>query len=225
MYKKNYNSIHYWDALLDKNDLFEGSFNNLPLTKDSIFINSVIFSKGEILDSWAYYPNVKALLGFIKYVFLPSSFLNYFIDDDEEAIIVDVEEVDILVEIFNSIDNVRNKEKIEDIIKDYDKLEELWKLDDDECLLKLRIFINNFNKKWSNSSKDVFFYLNIFSTPMEIADYLINTYREVDMEDLFENDIEYTKEEFLNIVNNVYGNKFMEKKFIDILNNKLPVLI
>ena len=45
------------------------------------------------------------------------------------------------------------------------------------------------------------------------------------MEDLFEKDIVYTKEEFLSIVNNVYGNKFLEKRFIDILNNNLPMLV
>lgn len=50
MYEKNYNSFYYWDALKDKEDLFEGGFNGLPLTKKSIFVNTVIFNNGDILS-------------------------------------------------------------------------------------------------------------------------------------------------------------------------------
>jgi len=234
MYKKNYDSIHYWDALKDKNDLFEGSFNNLPLTKESIFINSVIFNKGEILDSWAYYPNAKVLLGFIKYVFLPSCYFNLFIkdeEDEEEAVIVDVEHPDIVVELLQNLSDLEenniviNKDNIQEILNDVEEIDEMWSLDDNECIDRLILFLEGFNEKWSEKSEEVFFYLNIYSSPAEIADYLVNGYEEDGMYDLFEKDIEYTKEEFLNIANNVYGNKFLERKFIEILNNQLPLLV
>jgi len=112
-----------------------------------------------------------------------------------------------------------------EIYEDIDELDKLWDLEDDDSLFQLRIFLSKFNKKWRNTSNDVFFYISVYATPMEIADYLINAYEEAEMEDLFEKDIEYTKEEFLSIVNNVYGNKFLEKRFIDILNNNLPMLV
>lgn len=144
--------------------------------------------------------------------------------DKENSVICIVSDPSELVGMLVESDEIVNKTKVNVMKENIEDIDEFWELEEDKCFESLKKYLDRFNKDWTTDSH-VFFHLNIYKSPRKIAEYLITDYEKEGMYDLFEKDIKYTKDQFWDIVDNVYGNKFMEYKFIDILNNELPILI
>ena len=88
--RQNYNSIDYWEGLIDKHKTIRGNMfmDNLP-SKKSIYMHSLIFCKNNGLsNTWSYFPDEKSLLGYIQYSFLQECFYKWIYG--KERVIVNI---------------------------------------------------------------------------------------------------------------------------------------
>src|SRR4051812_18672735 len=58
-------------------EFWSGLFENQPISRDSVIISPVILNSytNQAKSAWAVYPNVQSVLGFIKFLYLPSAFI------------------------------------------------------------------------------------------------------------------------------------------------------
>jgi hypothetical protein len=71
-----YQSQVYWEAMLDRKDLWQGNFASGKSGRLPIFVHIQIENRqtGYFDNHWACYDEPERLLGFIRYVFLPTAF-------------------------------------------------------------------------------------------------------------------------------------------------------
>lgn len=78
MIKSKYVHPDYWRTKISKGEYFwEGLFDGQPISKDSVIINPVILNSysNQLDDAWAVYPNVESVIGFLKFIYLPTAFM------------------------------------------------------------------------------------------------------------------------------------------------------
>lgn len=221
-----YKQFYFWENLIIKNEnLTEGYFRGMPLSRQSVFVNTVIVNcKTSILyDWWICFPDSSAALGFIQNVFLTSAYNSYLSpEEDYVAIITGTPEE--LLDVLEEETSSANKEDIPDMRKFVEDIEKLWQQDDEKLYDAFKEYSNEFNKRWGNVSNS-FFYFNIFRSAEEVGQYVIEGYEGENILDYFTEETGLTKEQWLDIYNNVYENDFMKKKFMEILNNKICDLL
>ncbi|MGY0374853.1 hypothetical protein [Clostridium sp. JNZ J1-5] len=216
---KPYIDYYYWEYLIKNHEnLWNHSFKKMPLTRRSVFINTIIMDcEGCNSNQWVYYPNIKAALGFIEYVFLTTAFFKALMSEYDGKFILPVGTMDQLIYMSNNLNTGRNKEDMPEMNRQAGKLHSLWKLGDIECLELLKEFSNEFNRYWAYR-EDVLFSVNVFKTPMEIGEHIMKVCSEEALE-IIENEVTLTLDEWKYIFENVYDNQFIRRRFMNILNN------
>jgi len=223
---EKYRQYYFWENVLKNNEeAWKNSFRNMPLTHNSKFVNTVVVdcNNGVMEDNWVYYPSADALLGFIHHVFLPTAFALILFTESGEF----VTPMATAKELLDSVEGMnedKNRVLIDIMRKQEAELESIWYADADEIWDRLCKFSLEFNQIWSKGM-DVFFYYNIFNTPMEVGEYLVKEYEKDQMLDYFEDESGMSKEEWLNTCRGVYENDFLRVKFLDILNNRTKDII
>lgn len=219
----DYNQYWYWENMvLSEKPLWSNSFKNLNLTRDSVFVYSLIMCKerGILKNNWAYYPNLESLVGFIEHVFMPTAFFTWL--DDEYEFKVPVATSAEVLDVMSM--GYENNKEIDSMWKDIESIHKVWMADSSCCLDKLRKFSNSFNERWKINDEKLL-YFRIFENSREIADFVFLGENEDVFEEVIEEDIGMTKKQWYEICENVYDNKFLSKRFVDILNNKVGCLV
>ena len=83
-----YQNSYYWENLVRSRKLIE-TFNNVPITKDSVFFQGIIynsFGRRKLLEDVLHFSSLDALSGYLQYVFLPTAFMSF--TNEEKGIIV-----------------------------------------------------------------------------------------------------------------------------------------
>jgi hypothetical protein len=221
---KKYKQYFFWENVLTNNEeVWKNSFRNMPLTHESRFINTVIVDCNNSImeDNWVYYPSAEALLGFIHHVFLPTAFALILFSESGEFI-TPMATVKDLLDLAEEVNEDKNRARVALMRKQDEELENIWKMDEEEMWAMLYNFSQEFNQEWGKNT-DIFFYFNIFKTPIDVGEYLVAEYEKDEMLDYFEEESGLTKEEWFNTCNKVYENDFLRLKFMDILNNRAKV--
>ena len=218
--------FYYWENLIVKNEnLTEGYFRGIPLSKESIYINTVIVNcdTSVLYDWWICFPDAFSALGFIQYIYITSAFNSHLSPEDDYVAIVNgtTEE---LLESAETGTNCTNKELISDMRDFIKEIECLWLLDDEKIFTELKKFSLKFNNRWGGIS-NVFSYFNVFKSPEEVGRHVIEGYEAENMIDYFAEETGLTKEQWEEVYLNIYNNEFMKKRFMDILNNKICNLL
>jgi hypothetical protein len=221
---KKYKQYFFWENVLTNNEeVWKNSFRNMPLTYESRFINTVIVDCNNSImeDNWVYYPSAEALLGFIHHVFLPTAFALILFSESGEFI-TPMATVKELLDLAEEVNEDKNRDCVALMRKQDEELENIWNMEGENMWVKLYDFSQVFNQVWGKNT-DVFFYFNIFKTPIDVGEYLVAEYEKDEMLDYFEEESGLAKEEWFNTCNEVYENDFMRLKFMDILNNRAKV--
>lgn len=216
MGEKTYNNPVYWQNRLDKNDLIK------PITKESVFCYEVFIDcNGESIVRWSCYPDTKALLGYIQHIVMPTIYFSHFVSRTEGIFITpDCSTYEMIEALENSTKYKVDKEKLKIASAQDDFLNSLWKLSDGEILEKLKRFQLEVIEVW-RCEISYFTYFEIYESPLEIFETTIKDYEEIEALDQLEKALEMTKDDWLNTCKTAYESKFMQHKFIDILNNRL----
>lgn len=225
MKQSKYALPEFWKTKTKLEPLWHGLFENKPIERNSFIISPVILNpysnQGE--SSWAVYPNIHSVIGFLQFIYLPTAFTGLFEESLDSNYYFADEYLGILEE-YKTIypEKIELINKAEKLYKD---LLSLWNEDTDVCGEKLMKWTEAFHEDWI-ASEYISFSFNIFTSPKEVAHYLIDVY-ENDLDiGILEDDIGFTKEEFLRFSSDeIYDNEFMKRKFTDILLDRLTVTI
>ncbi len=215
MYK--YNDSYYWeDIIFKKRNPWKSLFLDLPIKKGSIFINTtfVNYSKDVLDTNWASYSDVKAVLGFLQYVYIPTGF--FFSLNDLQEIYVTLGTSEVILEEFNEQFHDNNHIKFMD--KFINKLNTYWELDEEECKTKLKEFCREFNAYWNTYDDKLC--INLFYSINEIEEYIFET-GILEFEEVVEEEIGLSRKEFHGKFNDIYENQFMSHIFVDFLNDNV----
>lgn len=218
-----YNKDWYWkNMIIKETPLWSNSFKDLDLTTDSIFIYSMIMCKerGILKNSWAYYPDLESLLGFIEHVFMPSAFFTWLDSGDEFKI--PIASIDEVLEVMGKENqDIKAIEKM----REYEKsIKQIWKESYDDTIYNVESFYKAFNDTWKLNDDKVL-YFKIFKTTSEITEFIFKEENGDFFQEIVEEDIGMTKKEWEDICKNLYENKFLRKRFIEILNYKVGCLV
>lgn len=215
MYK--YNNSYYWEGLIfEKRNLWKNLFLDLPIKKNSIFINSTLINYNkDILDSnWASYNDIKAILGFLQYIYIPTGF--FFVLNDLQEIYVTLGTSEVILEEFNEQFDENIHIKIMD--KFVIELNTYWELNEEECKIKLKNFCREFNAYWKMYDEELC--INLFYSVNEIEKYIfeadISQFTEV-----VEEEIGISRKEFHGKFSDIYENQFMAHIFLNFLNDSV----
>ena len=215
MYK--YNNSSYWESLVfEKRNLWKGSFLNLPINQGSIFINTTFinYSKDVLDSNWASYNDIKAILGFLQYIYIPTGF--FFALNDLKEIYVTLGTSEVIIEELNEQFNENNHIKImEKFIRE---LNTYWELNEDDCKIKLKKFCCEFNNYWK--SYDEKLCIDIFYSINEIEKYIFETDIS-QFTEVVEEEIGLSRKDFHVNFSDIYDNEFMAHIFLNFLNDKV----
>lgn len=220
----NYDSFDYWEELINENKTMRGQMfmNTLPNEK-TVYIHSLVFCKNNgINNSWAYFPDEKALLGYIQYSFLQETFYKWIYG--KERIIVSVP--NITVEKIISDGEKNNKitnEEANNMRRHLNMIKACWNLPRDKTIRSLLKFARDFNRTWYGDSRE-FLYLKIFTSSEELGEFVLNSNYIIRRN---EKEIEpgLTVEEWKKICEKAEHDKMYGEKFKDILIKSLTEII
>ncbi len=166
----------------------------------------------------AIFQDIAALLGYIKYIALPSGYCSRLFGKIEGEVIICAETYDVIVELFKSSGEENAAELIDCLHKDYALLEEIDK--ENLKVENLGEFCNSFNQHLSY--KDIVFSnIEVLNNIKEVGFNLISEYEEVGMIEQLEEDMGLTKEEIVEMFSNIYENKFMLRRVEEFLKSKM----
>ena len=216
--KSKYDNYYFWENIV-KQDRHDNPFANDIISKESVFLHGIIINcYGGSYERWLHFPSIEALIGFLNYIFIPTAFLT-LLTGEEGVLIANVSD---LLDLMNKSDKCEKKELIPDMREFGIKLREFWNYDATTCIDKLKSFSANYNARWSEAY-DIFSYFDIYESPNELGNYIVGAYENSGQVDIsvLEQQLGVSKQEWLSICSQVYENKFMQRKFTEVLNNRI----
>ncbi|MFA9559707.1 hypothetical protein ACERII_20565 [Evansella sp. AB-rgal1] len=226
MRQSKYSFPSYWKGKTSKNvDIWSGSYDNIPLNKGSVILQiSIINSYSNLYeDSWVVYPNIQSVLGFLQFFYLPTAFLGILDDEADDSYYFEEDLGEVLDYFKEKLPE--DEERITQMEDVYYELIQFWEKDEHAISHDIKEWGEKFNEQW-NKEKGISFFINIFRSPKEVAEYIIHSYEEdLGLESL-QADIGLSKESFLQLTDDyIYNNQFAQRQFMRIVTQKLNVTI
>lgn len=205
--------------MVKRKNIWNGNFNDIPIGQDSIFINTTIvdYEKNIFDNNWAVYPNVQSLLGFVKYIFIPTVFF-FNANSKTKEIITPIAYKEELLEEINIL--CKEKDSTEKIEYFINKIYDLCELDQHKRIDELKKYCYEFNTQWQDSTR--IFNIDIYSSGKEIIDKIS---KEENFLEVIEEDIGMSINALKEITKDLHHNLFMKNNFIKILNNNIGCII
>lgn len=221
--KKLYKEYYFWEnKIIKESPLWKGHFNNIHITTNSKFIYTGILdtNKNILKHGWAVYPNIYTLLGFIQHVFLPTAFFTWF-DNSYSDFSIPLSSFTIVVnEVKKYIDS--KESSIIEMENDYKFLDSLWNFDKESITLKLNKFCKEFNAKWDDDPNKKLF-IKVFNHSSDIFNFIKDSLL-WEFEEFIEEEISMSLETLKFTCENSINSPLLNKNFINILNNNIPIL-
>lgn len=204
--------LYYWDLALKEE-------HQEPNVNDYIIHCSVVntyFNTYE--NNWRCCDSIEKLIGYVKYVALPSIQLSRSLIKNKDLECVYFDTADQL----ETRDILRNTSTDAKLINEYNE----WfdRLDGSNCntLDDLKEIIDDLNNRIE--FKDGFVYtLEVYENVKELGKNLISSYEEMDIVDLLEEEFHFKIDQIRNIFDNYEKNAFLKKRIMDILYNLSPI--
>ncbi|MCT4660571.1 MAG: hypothetical protein N4A40_01825 [Tissierellales bacterium] len=226
--KFKYGTYAYWTHLFDRTggDV-EGFFRERKITEDTVFSHQSIvdYYREEPHDSNIIFPNVWALLGFVQYIFLPtaiSTLLRRHGEVDYPGMTSE--------ETFDYLkrhDLIKDEVLADEIMNITRDVASLWSEDEKHCFDELQMLMDKFNAL-TLDEREAFAALDLFQSPKEFGEYVIDTFDLGDGtidEDMLEEELLMSKEDFEYICDHVMDNEVMERRFIKLFEGELPTML
>lgn len=222
--RHSYNSLDYWEGLIDKHKTIRGNmFMDVPPSKKSIYIHSLIFCKNNGLSNmWSYFPDEKALLGYLQYSFLQEAFYKWIYG--KERVVVNIPNIPVDKIILDGEKNKKiTKQEADKMKKQLNFIKGLWVFPRETIIRKLKDFVRDFNKSWYGDSKE-FLYLKIFLNSKELGEFVIKANKMAFTQD-FHEIVGLSKEEWLEICEKAEQSKTYGEDFRNVLLKSLTEVI
>lgn len=222
---KKYNSISYWEPLIREHEtLKERIFENEPITDKTMFIHYVIFNNQSGIESvLAPIPDLKRLLGFIEYCFLPEAYYKWIEGKNKPIVKIPTVSVEKILEEAIQKGKVDREERSH-MIGDLQAIRKFWTMNEDTAVKELAKFCRKFNTYWLGNSTE-FLYLRVFKNPVELGDFVLNTNMQTDYEDTFEIGTSITTDEWIKLCYDAVDNEEAGESLKQILFKELKDIV
>ena len=223
--RQHYDSFKYWESVIREHKTIRGHMfmNELP-TKKTLYIHTLIFSRNNGIDNiYAYFPDAKALLGYIQYSFLQEAFYKWIFCRDNTAIEVPDKPADEIVKDGFS-HGLIDKETYKTMMDNYKRVKNMWSLSKERLISEIIKFTRHFNKIWFGDNKE-FLYMKIFETPAALGKFVVESTMLTNSEEEFKEKVGVNIEEWFNICKNVNKDKKADEEFRKILQKNLSEVI
>lgn len=208
----SYNSVYYWKNFLEKDKEF-------GIKPDSFIVNFTIVnqSTNDIYHDWLSFPEEKALLGYIKYVVLPSGYYSRLFGEIKGQIFIDADNYDGVIDLLEN-NNVKQASELARCFKDdytlLDKMEEKFDFK------ALKEFCNNFSANLDYHNI-VFSRVELYANIKDVGQSLVREYEENGMIEELEEQMELSKEEIIRMFTHIEKNIFMLRRVNEFLKSKM----
>ena len=223
--RNKYNSFEYWQNLISANNTIRGHMlmDKLPTPK-SVYIHTIIFSKfNGLKNTWSYFPNEMALLGYIQYSFLQEAFYIWINGREQGISYIPLKPAEEIIKDGEKRSKITSKEAAE-MRKQIEKIKKIWLLPKSKIVLEIKKFIREFNKIWYGNNNE-FLYLKIFNTPEELGEFVINSSYMSNSEEDFKNKYSETIDDWREICRTAETEKVTGDAFRKILLKYLTEVI
>ena len=209
---KKYDSIYYWQNYLCKQDEMYIKPNAYVL-KFSL-INT--YSK-DVFCNWYSFKSYEALIGFIRYVVVPSSYITKVFEKEQETIFIDALNEEDTIELIEDSDIENKLDVILEINQEYNLLKSLK---NNFTVDKMKRYINlvNINNSIKNN---IFSNLEFFENVNVIGRELVKEFEADNMLSDLESHMSLNKKQIIDMFDGIDKNPFMLKKLNTYLTNTL----
>ncbi|EKY24617.1 hypothetical protein HMPREF0216_02647 [Clostridium celatum DSM 1785] len=209
---KKYDSIYYWQNYLCKQDEMYIKPNAYVL-KFSL-INT--YSK-DVFCNWYSFKSYEALIGFIRYVVVPSSYITKVFGKEQETIFIDALNEEDTIELIEDSDIKNKLDVILEINQEYNLLKSLK---NNFTVDKMKRYINlvNINNSIKNN---IFSNLEFFENVNVIGRELVKEFEADNMLSDLESHMSLNKKQIIDMFDGIDKNPFMLKKLNTYLTNTL----
>ena len=223
--RQNYNSLDYWKELISENRTIRGHMlmNKMPTDK-SLYIHTLIFCRENGLSNiWGYLPDVRALIGYIQYSFLPEAFYIWINSKNGSVQAIPIKSAEQVISDGEK-DKKITKEEATKMRNHLNMIKKCWDLPKGKLILELKKFVRDFNRTWYGDSSE-FLYLKIFEKPEELGKFVLeSSYMSGSQEEIREKINEDTTN-WLEICKKATTNKKIGEQFREILQKNLTEVI
>lgn len=223
--RQNYNSIKYWEVVISENKTIRGHmFMETPPKVNSLYIHTLIFSKNNGIDNiYAYFPDVKILLGYIQYSFLQEAFYKWI--HGKNRMITKIPAIPVQKIIKGGLERgLITTDTAKIMISQYSRVAKMWDLPKDRVFPEIMKFTREFNRTWFGNNQE-FLYMKIFKSTVELGDFVVESTMITNDEEEFQNKIGVTIEEWKTICKHATTDKLVGEKFQEILKKSLTEVI
>jgi hypothetical protein len=213
----------YWENQLLKHDKnWKLLYSETSMTEESCFLHLFFMRENKKeLDYWVMLPNEYAAIGFLKYIFLPITFKDWLFRELGYGLFppdgVPMETV------FQLLEQKGHTKALSDfaLMRNHlARLDTIWDMPDDEIYAEIADLGRDIFGSYADDVHTLF-YFNLLRTPEEVSDDVVSCYKYTLNDDLFEEQMGLTIEEWKNVTAQVNDSEFMKRRFVDILNNRL----
>lgn len=199
-------------------------FMKEPPKEKSLYVHTLIFTKNSGIENiYAYFPDVKVLLGYIQYSFLQEAFYKWIHGKKRMITKIPYQSVEDIVDEGLKVGLITD-EIAKVMLSNYNKIKKMWELPKDRILIELMKFTREFNKSWFGNNKE-FLYMKIFKTPIELGNFVVESTMITGDENYFENKVGVTIEEWVEICKNSIKDKKIGNAFKKIVQKNLTEIL
>ncbi|MGL4772164.1 MAG: hypothetical protein ACRC2K_01235 [Clostridium sp.] len=223
--KENFNSLSFWEEKVNENKTIRGHmFMDTVPTKKTVYIHTLIYSqKNGIENVYGYFPDAKALLGYIQYSFLQEAFYKWIYGTEERITVIPQIPVTKLAKTAFEKGKL-SRPDMDTMIREYNALSKLWSCGDDKIMRELDKFARMFNKLWIGDNRE-FLYIKIFRTPRALGEFVVNSNSLTNSHENLEQTLSLDVDSWLSLCSKVVDDELLGDEFRQILLKNLTEII
>lgn len=207
------NQIGYWRNWINNKQ-------EIPITEDGYIFRYTIANQcsNTWVKHWVCCTTQKKLYAFIKYVILPSIFISKNMGLKDGEVYLDVCEYNETIGILEHAAQEGYEKAIEDYTKWFGQMDNLEEKGGD--LKDIRGFLTRVTSE-NHCRNGLFLDLQVYENINFVGTALVREFEEDDMIEDLEDMMELSCEEIENLFENISDNKFMLRRIITLLNERL----
>ena len=209
---KKYDLIYYWQNYLTNQD-------NIDIKPDSYVLKFALINSysRDFFCNWYSFKSPQELIGFIRFVVIPSTYITKAFGREENTIFLDALDDYETIDLIEENENSDKYNILKEINYDYEMVKSLKS---NFTLEKLKKFINITNAR-TNATFEIFSKLEFFTNVNEIGKELVKEFEDDDMLDGLESHMDLNKKQILALFDGIDKNPFMLKRLGTYLSNTL----
>ncbi|MGL5087516.1 MAG: hypothetical protein ACRC68_17655 [Clostridium sp.] len=193
-------------------------------TKKSLYVHTLVYCKNNGLSNiWGYFPDEKALIGYIQYSFLQEAFYKWIYG--KTRLVTKIPNISVETIISDGEKNkfITTKEASE-MRRHLGMVIRCWSLPKEKIVLEISKFIRDFNRTWYGDSSE-FLYIKVFKTTQELGEFVVTSSYITSNEDEFKERVGVSIDEWRALCVDAASDYSKGTKFRDILLKSLTEVI